>query len=108
MLYYDRTDVSEEVGVHKASRSEECDICHCSYFLNGGFSLQPNVWNESHDLLMMFMNISNIASLNIKGNHYRCGISGISKIGVINLMQNIDLTKKSRTLHLSLSLHCIF
>ena len=46
----------------------------------------------------MYMNISNIASLNIKGSDYRCVISGISKSEAINVMQNIDLTEKSGTL----------
>ena len=40
------------------------------------------------------MNFSDIAILNIKSANYRCTISGISKSEVINLMQNIDLTKK--------------
>ena len=49
-------------------------------------------------LLMMSMNISDITVLNIKGADYCCIISGISKSEGINLMQNIDLTKKSGTL----------
>ena len=44
------------------------------------------------------MNLSNIVILNIKGADYRCIISGINKSKAINLMQNIDLTEKSRTL----------
>ena len=28
MLYYDRNDVSERIGVNKTSASKECDICH--------------------------------------------------------------------------------
>ena len=44
------------------------------------------------------MNLSNVAILNIKGADYRCIISGISKSEAIILMQNISLTKKSRTL----------
>ena len=44
------------------------------------------------------MNLSNIAILNSKGADYCCIISGISKSGAINLMQNINLTKSSRTL----------
>ena len=50
----------------------------------------------------MSVNLSNIAILNIKGYNYCCIISLISKIEAINLMQNLmqnaDLTKKSRTL----------
>ena len=44
------------------------------------------------------MNLSDIAILNIKGSEYRCIISLISKNEAINLMQNADLNKKSRTL----------
>ena len=46
----------------------------------------------------MSTNLSDIAILNIKGSDYRCIISLISKNEVINLIQNADLTKKSRTL----------
>ena len=44
------------------------------------------------------MNLSETAILNIKGADYCCIISGISKSQVINLMQNIDLTKKNEKL----------
>ena len=47
---------------------------------------------------MMSINVSDIAILNIKGSNYRCIISLISKNEAINLMQNADLTKKSRVL----------
>ena len=32
MLHYDRTDVSEGIGVNKTSESKTCDICHYWYF----------------------------------------------------------------------------
>ena len=44
------------------------------------------------------MNYSNIAILKIKNVDYRCIITGISKSEAINLMQDINLTEKSRTL----------
>ena len=47
---------------------------------------------------MIFMNLRDIAILNIKGSNYCCIISGIRKSEVINLMQNIDLNEKSGTL----------
>ena len=56
---------------------------------------------------MMSMNLSNIAILNTKNADY-CGIiSEISTCGTINLMQNIDLTKKKGniTKHKHLLLH---
>ena len=43
------------------------------------------------------MNLSNITILNIKGYGYNIN-SLISKNEAINLLQNVDLTKKSRTL----------
>ena len=50
------------------------------------------------DLLMISINLSDIAILNIKRSDYRCIISLISKSEAINLMQNADLTEKSATL----------
>ena len=75
-----------------------CDICHDWYFLNKGFKLQTTVCNRCHNLLMISINFSNIAILNIKDACFCCIISGISKIEVINLMQNANLTEKSGTL----------
>ena len=98
MLYYDRIDVSEGIDVNKTSASKECDICHYWYFLNYSFKFQPNVCNRCHDLLMMSINLSDIAILNIKGSDCDCIISLISKNEAINLMQNADLTEKSGTL----------
>ena len=34
MLYFDRTDISDEIDVNKTSTSKECNICHYWYFLN--------------------------------------------------------------------------
>ena len=62
-MYYDRIDVFERMDVNKTSASKECDICHCWYFLNYSFKIQPNVCNRYHDLLMMSMNLSNIQTL---------------------------------------------
>ena len=55
------------------------DICHYRYFLNYSFKFQPNVCKRCHDLLMMSMNLSGIAILNIKASGYCCIISLISK-----------------------------
>ena len=96
MLYYDRIDISEGIDVNKTSASKECDACHYWYFLNFSFKFQPNVCNRCHDLLMS-VNLSNIAILNIKSSDYHCVISLISKNEAKNLMQNADWTKKSRT-----------
>ena len=60
----------KELMLVKESTSKECDICHYWYFLNYSFKFQSNVCNRCHDLLMMSMNLSNIAILNIKGSDY--------------------------------------
>ena len=86
MLYYDIIDVSEGIHVNKTSASKECDVCHYRYFLNFSFKFQPNVRNRCHDLLMMSVNLNDIAILNINGSDYRCIISLISKNKAINLM----------------------
>ena len=46
----------------------------------------------------MSMNLSNIAILNFNGADHRCIICEIDQSEAINVMQNIDLTKKSGTL----------
>ena len=44
------------------------------------------------------MNLNDITIINVKGSDYHCIISLSSKNKDIKLMQNNDLTKKSRTL----------
>ena len=96
--YFDRTDVSEGTGVNKTREPKEWSIWHYWDFLNKGFKFQSNVCNRCHDLLMMFINHSDIAVLNIKSDDYCCIISGLSKNEAINLMQDADLIEKSGTL----------
>ena len=79
MLLLDRIDVSEEIDVNKISASKECNICLYWYFLNYSFKFQPSAWNRCHDLLMISMDHSDIAILNIKGSDYGSIISSISK-----------------------------
>ena len=98
MICYDRIDVSEGIDVNKTSASKEYDICHYLYFLNNSFKFQPNVCNKYQDLLMLSVNLSDSAILNIKVSNYHCFIRLISKNEAINLLQNADLTEKSGTL----------
>ena len=98
MPYYDRIDVSEGIDINKTSASQECNICHCWYFLDKGFKFQPYLCNGCHDILMLSINLGNINILKSHGIDYWCIINRISKSEAINLMQNIDLSKKSGTL----------
>ena len=79
MLYYDRIDIFEGIDVNKRSKSKECDICHYWCFLDKGFHFQPHVCNGCHDLLMS-MNLSDIAILNIKIADYHCTIAEFAKV----------------------------
>ena len=88
MLYYDRIVISGGIVVNKTSKSKEGNICHYWYFLNKEFKFQPNTCNGRHDLVMMFMNLSDFAI-------FCCIMSRISKSEAINVMQNINLTKKA-------------
>ena len=83
MLYH-AIDVSEDIDINKTSASKECFICHYRYFIDKVLKFQPSVCNCCHDLLMMSMNLNNIAILNIHGVDYRFVINGISKSEAIN------------------------
>ena len=61
MLHFERIDASAGINFNNTSVSKECDICHYWYFLNKGFKFQPYVCNKRHDLLMMSVNLSDIA-----------------------------------------------
>ena len=61
MLYYNRIEVCEEIDSNKTSTSKECGICHHWTFLDKEFKFRPYVWNGCHDVLMMSVNLSDIA-----------------------------------------------
>ena len=61
MLHYDGIDASEGIDVNKTSVSKDYNICHYCYFLEKGFDFQPRACNGCHDLLMISINLSDIA-----------------------------------------------
>ena len=62
-------------------------------FLDKGFRFQTYVCNGCHDFLMS-INLDDIAILNIKGIHYRCNISRISKSEVVIYLTRCWLHQK--------------
>ena len=60
-------------------QSKQCDIYHYCCFLIKGFKFRANVCSRCHGLLMMSMNLSDIAFLNIKTPDHGCIISRNSK-----------------------------
>ena len=90
MLYYYRISVSKEISINKTSASKECDVFQ--YRVRGKeFKFYPDVFNVCHDVLIIPMNLSYPVSLYFNGANF-CYI--ISKIEVINLLKNFDLTEK--------------
>ena len=89
MLYFDRINVSEGIDINKTSTSK---VWYLSLlvFLNKGFKFQTYVCNRCHDLLMLSMNLNNIAIFKIKNGDYRCIITETSKSEAINLIKNTD------------------
>ena len=70
MLYCDRFDVSEVTDVNKTSALSVMFVNY--YFLYFSFKFQLNVSNRFHRLLMISVDLSDIAVLNIKGSNYHC------------------------------------
>ena len=69
MLYYDRIVLSESIAtVNKTNTSKECIICHYRYFLDKECKFQQDICNGFRDVLMIYMNLNDIAILN------KCGV----------------------------------
>ena len=88
----------KELMLIKRSASKGCDVCHYWYFLSYSSKFLSDVYNRCHGLVMMSVNLSDTAILNIKASDYCCIISLISKNEAINILQNADLTEKIGTL----------
>ena len=93
-LHCDRIDVSVGIDVSKTRASRESIIFHYFYFFDKAFKFQPVVYNDCHDLLIIPVNLNDIAILNIYSVNYRCIINEISKSKAVNLLKTSDLSKK--------------
>ena len=61
-------------------------ICHY-WFFNHGFIFQGYEYNGCHDLIMVSVNISDIAIITVKNVGYPCIIHKINKSEVVNLLK---------------------
>ena len=66
MLYYDKIDIRQGSDVAKSNNSKKCMVCHY-WFSNRRFRFQDSVCNGCHDLAMLYLNISDIAIIAVKG-----------------------------------------
>ena len=93
MLYYDRSDISEEIDLDKSNSSKECMFCHFWIF-NHGFKFQDYVCS-CHDLKVLCLNKSDITIITVKNVDYGCIIHVISKSEAINLLESAVLKECS-------------
>ena len=63
-------------------------LCHCWYFKDLGYKLQPYLCNGSHAVSMMDYELKNIAILNAKGVDFRCILWDISRDEAVNRLNN--------------------
>ena len=101
MLAYDKRDISERNDKNKTNASKECDICHCSYFLDKSFNYEPYFCNGCHDLMQKAMNFNNVTIVSMKGNDYRTHFWYMSKDDAITIMNNSSLNEKTGVLYFS-------
>ena len=74
-MYYNRIDLTEGIDVAKSNNSKDWMACHC-WFFNDGFKFQDSVCNSFHDLMMLCLNLSEIAVTTVKNVDYHCIIYG--------------------------------
>ena len=87
------TFLKELMLIIQANQKSAIIVTNGIFFTIYIFKFQPDVCDWCHDVLMMFMNLSDIGILNTHSVDYRCIITGISKSEAINVRQNINLTE---------------
>ena len=95
MIYFDRIIFVMELMLIKRPSQKSGIFITIGIFYVKALNFNQMVANRCHDLQIMSMNLSDIATLNIKSADYCCIISGIIKTGAVNLIHNTNLTKKS-------------
>ena len=87
MLHCDIIDIREGIDPAKSNDSKECMVCHY-WFFSHGFNFQDSVCNGCHDLAILYLNISNIAIITVKGVDYCCIFRRITKSDTIRLLKS--------------------
>ena len=84
ILHYEKIWVTEGIEVNKKVISVTIGI-----FLNKGFKFQLSLYNESHDVLMMSIDLNSIAILKIHSVDYCYSVFRISKSGALDLFKKM-------------------
>ena len=79
MQYYDRIEVFEGIDLNKTSASKQCVFATSDIFFQIKVLSFNCMSNGCHDVLMISINLNDIAILNIHRVNYCCNINGIDK-----------------------------
>ena len=96
MLEYNRIDNMNELIWVESIVCIECTIYHYCYLLKVNFKFQKIVCNGFHDIMQEAVNLNDAAV--VKSNDWRIHHWYVSKDEAMNLLRNVDLTEKSKTL----------
>ena len=81
-MYYNRIDVNEGIDLPISNNIKEYMIC-LHWFFNHGFRFQGYVSNGCHDLIMLSINIRDVAIITVA---CRCIIHNIRKFEATSLL----------------------
>ena len=87
MMHYDRINMSKVIDTAKSNNSKESFIGHYRQF-NHGLEFEDSICNGSHYLLMLCLNISDIAIVTVIGADNCYIIYEISKFEAIHLLNS--------------------
>ena len=87
MLYYDRINMSKVIDIAKSNNSKEIFIGHYRLF-NHELEFEDSIYNGSHYLLMLYLNIGDIAIFTVIGADNCYIIYEINKFEAIHLLNS--------------------
>ena len=88
MLLWKRVGVSEGIDIDKTDASKECMFCH-QYFKDNNFTIELNVCDNCHDVLMTAYELEDIEVLNEESLDYKCILWGITKYKAVTRSNKI-------------------
>ena len=99
MLEYDRIDISEGIDKKKCKgTSRECSLSKFYYFLDKNYSYGPYLCNSCYDMSLKVISMQNLSIINHNGNYYRVNFAFMSRKDAFNLITNVLIIDKTRTL----------
>ena len=98
MLEYDRTNLSEGIGVNRnILTSKKCYLCGYWYFINKSFNYQKYTCNGCHDMSTKANSMLNLCIRYDNGIAYRINFAFMSKNDALNLIKKAVIIDKKGT-----------